>query len=235
MSVVALRHVPFEHLGLIAESLASRSIDWHYVDLQDNPEGAAEAVAADGLIVMGGPMSANDPDPYLAQEREIIVRAVESGKPVLGVCLGAQQIARAMGARVYKNSVKEIGWFPVRWTEPAARDTVFHGLTGPETVFHWHGETFELPAGAEWLAYSAGCRHQAFRLGKKVYGIQFHLEVTPAMISDWCQQDSNEGDMQEVETPIDPNHNAVRLRELSDLIFGRWAGLLSADRSRGAP
>ena len=150
---------------------------------------------ADGLIFMGGPMSVNDDLPYIRQELRLIEQAVARDKPVLGVCLGAQLIARALGGRVYKNPVKEIGWFAVRFTEAARADRLFAGLDGPELVFHWHGETFDLPAGAELLALSGGCRHQAYRMGENVYGLQFHLEVTPEMIADWCRQDANCGDM----------------------------------------
>ena len=155
--IYAFRHVAFEHLGLIAPALESRGLSVQYVDLFEGapvPERIAEAA---GLIFMGGPMSANDDLPYLRAELALIEQAAKAGTPVLGVCLGAQLIAKALGARVYRNRVKEIGWFPVSWTPAAARDPLFAGLSAPETVFHWHGETFDLPAGAEWLARSEAC------------------------------------------------------------------------------
>jgi GMP synthase-like glutamine amidotransferase len=226
MRVLAFRHVPFEHLGLIADSLEERSIECRYVDLYESGE-APSADDADGFIFMGGPMSVNDDLPYIRQELRLIGQAVARGKPVMGVCLGSQLIAKALGGRVYRNAVKEIGWFPVSFTEAAGRDGLFTGLDGPEPVFHWHGETFDLPPGAELLASSDACRHQAFRVGRNVYGLQFHLEVTPAMIADWCAQDANCGDMREIEAPIDPVRNAPRLRELSRQIFGRWCDLLA--------
>jgi GMP synthase-like glutamine amidotransferase len=226
MRVLAFRHVPFEHLGLIAESLQEHAIEYRYVDLYESPR-AHLVEEADGLIFMGGPMSVNDDLPYIRQELRLIEEAVARGKPVLGVCLGAQLIARALGGRVYKNPLKEIGWFPVRFTAAAQTDRLFAGLGAPELVFHWHGETFDLPAGAELLASSDACRHQAFRAGANVYGLQFHLEVTPEMIADWCAQDANCGDMREIEAPIDPQCNAPRLRELSRQIFGRWCEPLS--------
>jgi GMP synthase-like glutamine amidotransferase len=225
MRVLAFRHVPFEHLGLIAETLAERAIDFAYVDLYE-PADTPNIDGADGFIFMGGPMSVNDNFPYIRQELRIIQDAVAQGKPVLGVCLGSQLIAKALGGNVYSNPVKEIGWFEVRFTEAAQADRLFAGLNGPELVFHWHGETFDLPADAALLASSGRCRNQAFRVGNNVYGLQFHLEVTPDMIADWCEQDANCGDMREIETRIDPQRNAPRLRELSRQIFGRWCDLL---------
>jgi GMP synthase-like glutamine amidotransferase len=171
-------------------------------------------------------MSVNDDEPYLRQEIEIIQRAVSIGRPILGVCLGAQLIAKALGARVYGNPVKEIGWYPVHWTDAAPGDRLLQGLSGSDTVFHWHGETFDLPLGAELLACSALCRHQAYRVGKNIYGLQFHLEVTPEMIADWLRQDANCGDLREIAIPIDPGANAERLKVLADHVFGAWCSLM---------
>ena len=226
-NIYAFRHVAFEHLGLIAPALESRGLAVQYVDLFEGapvPEGLAEAA---GLIFMGGPMSANDDLPYLRAELALIEQAAKAGTPLLGVCLGAQLIAKALGARVYRNRVKEIGWFPVSWNSAAASDPLFAGLSAPETVFHWHGETFDLPPAAEWLARSEACAHQAFRVGANVYGLQFHLEVTPEMIADWLTQDQNCGDVRELTAPIDPHANAPRLQQLATQVFTRWADLLS--------
>ena len=230
MRVLVFRHVPFEHLGRIGESLESAGVAFEYVDLAAGPPVAIPLESAAGLVFMGGPMSANDDLPYIQRELELIRQAVAAGKPVLGICLGAQLIAKALGARVYRNPVKEIGWFPVDWTEAARRDPLLAGLSGPETVFHWHGETFDLPRGAEWLAQSDRCRHQAFRAGAGVYGFQFHLEVTPEMIADWVTQDLNGDDVRELAAPLDQRVNTARLAELSNLVFGRWAKVV-ADRS----
>jgi GMP synthase-like glutamine amidotransferase len=224
--VLAFRHVPFEHLGLIADAMAGRGIAYEYVDLFDG--GVKPDIrGAAALIFMGGPMSANEDLPYIRQELDLIDEAVARGKPILGVCLGSQLIAKALGSRVYANGVKEIGWYPVHWTAAAARDRLHRGLVTPEIVFHWHGETFDLPSGAELLACSDACRHQAYRVGENVYGLQFHLEVTPEMIADWCEQDANCGDMREVVAPIDPHANAERLKDLAALVFARWCDLVS--------
>jgi GMP synthase-like glutamine amidotransferase len=124
---------------------------------------------------------------------------------------------------VYPNPVKEIGWVPVHWMPAAVDDCLFHGLQVSETVFQWHSETFDLPEGAEWLASSNACRHQAFRLGDSTYGLQFHIEVTPAIIADWLQQDANCGDTRELDQWPDPQAHSARQAELAALIFGRWA------------
>ena len=222
MRVLAFRHTRSDDLGLIADALNVHGIACECADLYASPAAEFRADQAEALIFMGGPMSANDDLPYLRREIQFIQDAVERGRPVLGVCLGAQLIAKALGARVYKNAVKEIGWAPVTFTEAGDRDILFRGLQGSETIFHWHGETFDLPAGAELLASSAGCRNQAFRFGDRVYGLQFHLEVTPSMIVEWCREDQVCGDAREATQPIDAHANAARTEELARLVFGRW-------------
>ena len=227
MRVVAFRHVPFEGLGWIASALAAHQVEVEYADPYREGAPLPDVDGAAGLIFMGGPMSVNDGLPWLRQEEGFIRRAAARGKPVVGVCLGAQLIARSLGARVYRNAVKEIGWFDIRLTPAARDDALFTGLPAQETVFHWHGETFDLPPGAVLLASSDRCLHQAFRLGSNVYGLQFHPEVTPEMIADWCGQDANCGDLRELDRPIDPHLHAPRLAGLSRTIFGRWCGLLN--------
>lgn len=226
MRILAFRHVPFEGVGLIAPALEERGVALEYVDLYCPQAKLPELRDAAGLIFLGGPMSVNDPLLYLKQESDLIVQAVERRQPVLGICLGSQLIARALGGRVYRNPQKEIGWFDIRLTEAASNDPLFSGVNSSETVFHWHGETFDLPPGATHLAYSDACRNQAFRFGPNVYGLQFHLEVTSAMIADWCTQDENCGDVRELDVPIDPWLHAGRLARLSRSVFGRWCDLL---------
>jgi GMP synthase-like glutamine amidotransferase len=226
VKVLAFRHVPFEPLGRIETVLESRGILFDYADLyrQTDPPGDPEDY--DGLIFMGGPMSVNDGLPWLDREMAWISEAAHRGQPVLGICLGAQLTAKALGARVYANPVKEIGWFQVDFTTAARRDPVLREAGPRETVFHWHGETFDLPHGAVLLASSAACLHQAFRAGPNIYGLQFHLEVTPSMISAWCEEDANCADVRELEGPVDPAHNCARLGALSRSVFGSWCDML---------
>ena len=221
-SVLVLRHEPFEHLGYFAQILAERTVRFTYRDLDEPLDLPDDSGSHSGLIVMGGPQSANDPLPGLAAEIEVISRFVVARRPVLGICLGAQLIAKALGARVYANASQEIGWAPVFFTAAAARDPLLSGLPSPTMFFHWHGETFDLPAGAEWLAYSDLCRHQAFRYGPNVYGVQFHPEITPEMIVDWCAQPANCGDVDTLERPIEPR--AVDTAPLARRILDGWLG-----------
>jgi GMP synthase-like glutamine amidotransferase len=226
MGVLVFRHVPYEHLGLIAPALEAAGLEYEYVDLPSDANRPLDLKAAGGLIFMGGPRSVNDDLDYVRREIEVIRQAAHRGFPMLGVCLGAQLIAKALGARVYRNAVKEIGWFPVRWREAAAEDALLAGLPNPATVFHWHGETFDLPEGAVWLASSGACRHQAFRCGGNIYGLQFHLEVTPGMIAGWIEEDENSADVREVAPPIDPEAGAAELARMGAAVFGRWAALV---------
>lgn len=199
-----LQHVPFEGLGSIAGWLEKSGYDisrtqffgdWELPRIED----------IDMLIVMGGPMSVNDDSEYtwLVAEKEFIKQAVIAGKPVLGICLGAQLIANAMGGQVTQNKVKEIGWFPVEAVKSES-DSVFHFPDIAE-VFHWHGETFELPEGAVQIARSKGCENQAFQIGNNVIGLQFHLETTPdsarAIIED-CRGELVEGEYIQPESEI---------------------------------
>jgi GMP synthase-like glutamine amidotransferase len=138
----------------------------------------------DLLVIMGGPMSVNDESeyPWLIAEKRFIRECIGAGKSVLGICLGSQLIASALGARVYRNQTKEIGWFPVNGLLSPGRTT----FQFPESVevFHWHGDTFDLPPGAIHIARSEACENQAFQLGKSVIGIQFHPETTPGLLKE---------------------------------------------------
>ena len=225
MKVLIFRHVPFEGPGYIGPILEDRGIGIDFADLYRPGEPDPDPAGYAGLIVLGGPMSANDPLPYLEREQTMIARAAAAGQPLLGICLGAQLIARALGAEVRRNPQKEIGWFDIHFTTAAAGDPLFAGIRGPETVFHWHGDTFGIPPGAERLAWSQACANQAFRAGSNIYGLQFHIEVTPAMIADWQTQDANCGDICELSSPLDPDAHGERQRELSEVVFGRWCTL----------
>ncbi|PKN39358.1 MAG: amidotransferase [Deltaproteobacteria bacterium HGW-Deltaproteobacteria-2] len=173
-----LQHVPFEGLGSIEPWLKAAGHEITNTRLFESAE-FPDLKKIDLLVIMGGPMSVNDENtfPWLVSEKQFICKAINSGNPVLGICLGAQLIASAMDARVYRNSEKEIGWFPIEGV--ASTDRSIFNFPPSMKVFHWHGETFDLPSGAAHLAKSDGCENQAFQIGKSVIGLQFHLETTP--------------------------------------------------------
>ena len=181
VKVHVLQHVPFEGVGSIHSWLTQRRASVSYTRFYEK-SALPEIADVDLVIAMGGPMSVNDEVslPWLKDEKRFILQAVQAGRPVVGICLGAQLIAGALGARVYPAPCKEIGWFPIESTSDAAGLFRF-----PKTVpvFHWHGETFDLPPGSTKLARSAGCENQAFQVGSNVIGLQFHLETTPESAS----------------------------------------------------
>ncbi len=181
-----LQHAPFEALGSIEAWLRTAGAVLKGTRFFESAR-LPELKDLDLLVVLGGPMSVNDEAdfPWLVEEKCFIRECVKAGKSVLGICLGAQLIASAMGGRVYRNPVKEIGWFPVHGV-PSLDGSTFCFPPSLE-VFHWHGETFDLPTGAIRIARSQACENQAFQVNRRVIGLQFHLETTPeaaqAMVS----------------------------------------------------
>jgi GMP synthase-like glutamine amidotransferase len=183
LKIAALYHVSFEKLGLIEDWILSGEHSLTEFHLYDDPH-LPRITEFDMLIIMGGPMSVNDEIqyPWLAMEKELIRRCHESEKPVLGICLGAQLIASALGNKVYRGKHSEIGWFPVDLnTDEAVK--FFSRLPAKAIVFHWHGDTFDLPEGAVLLGSSAITPVQAFLAYGKLLALQFHLEIKPENIS----------------------------------------------------
>jgi GMP synthase-like glutamine amidotransferase len=190
MRVHVLQHAAFEDIGSMTFWLSARGAHITYTRFHQNGV-LPDLHNVDFVIAMGGPMSVNDEAdlPWLRDEKRFIRAAIQSGKPVLGVCLGAQLIASAMGARVYRNALKEIGWFPIEATPTLAGVFTF---PSPCNVFHWHGETFDLPPNAVRLAKSAACENQGFQIAQNVLALQFHLEVTPETVQELirnCEQE----------------------------------------------
>ena len=179
MRIHHLQHVPFEGLGYMEPVLRQKGHTLTATHLY-NGQRLPPVEDFDWLIVMGGPMGVSDEDqyPWLRAEKAFVKEAIAAGKIVLGICLGAQLIADILGGRVYKNQHREIGWFNIKWAPEAAESILAEAVPGEAEVFHWHGDTFEIPEGARRLASSAACVNQGFIKSDRIVGLQFHLETT---------------------------------------------------------
>lgn len=192
--VLVFQHDPFEDLGFFAEVLDRERATYRTIRLFHGEMPAEDWKHVAALIVLGGPMAVEDEEkfPFLRWEKRIIRAAIDESVPILGICAGAQLIAATLGARIYHGSVKEIGWSPISITPHGQVDSLLGYLPESATVFQWHGDGFDLPAEAHCLASSTHYKTQAFRLGKTIYGLQFHLEVTPRMIERWIVERSKD-------------------------------------------
>ena len=228
--VAIFRHSLTEGPGYFATYLESHRIAWKLVQVDSGEEVPASAVAFSGLVFMGGPMSVNDDLPWIPKALQLIGAAAGEGVPVLGHCLGAQLMSKALGGSVGRSPQKEIGWslLDVADNEEAR---AWFGATRSFLAFHWHGEAFTIPPGAIRIASSLCCANQAFALGKHL-GMQCHVEMTPEMISAWCKSGAEElarsacptvQDVREIEAHLQPRvaaFNAVAARIYDHCITG---------------
>lgn len=225
--ILIFRHVACEGPGYFAEYLDQRDVPYRLVCIDREEPVPEQPDGASALVFMGGPMSVNDPLPWVQQELALIRRAAQRGLPMLGHCLGAQLLARALGGSVGPNPVREIGWWPVEVAPGAVGDPRLGGLDGRFEVFHWHGETFTLPPGADLLLRNAHCENQAFALGN-VLGLQFHVEVTAAMVEEWTSEYPD--DVGSTSPAVQPAsallaglaERVQHLRSVADNLYGPW-------------
>ena len=245
-----IQQVPHEGPGIIGEVLLKMSIEIETIRPYLNSGGTPRCVAVPrgvenhtALVIMGGPMGAYDEAafPFLRDELRLIERCLRDGVPVLGVCLGAQLMARAAGARVYKGESKEIGWYDLEFTDEGRRDRLFSGLPSlyggykdKLKVFQWHGDTFDVPRGSSLLATSENFPNQCVRLGRRAYALQFHLEVTGAMVESWLREEGNVSEIREYNDSggtVDPEQilrqtpqNSSALRGVGRAVFSSFFG-----------
>jgi len=239
--MLVFQHVPSAPLGTLDGQLREAGFRIRYVNFSRLVEVVPDVSRYHGLIILGGPMSANELNryPHLDAEKDAIRHAVDDEIPVLGICLGAQLIAAALGARVRKNPAKEIGWFEVVPTDAGHQDPLFSKFGGPEMIFHWHGDTFALPQGAHHLARSEACPNQAFRFGDSAYGLQFHLEVDAVLIERWLRTPVHLREITALGNTVDPeqirtdtSRYMARSTELSGAVFGEFIDRFYSPRRR---
>lgn len=227
--VLILQHVRPEPPGTIAKALDAQGRSFRTVKVfRGDP--VPDTFTEDRLIVMGGPMGVTDLDDrsHLFRECALIEQALETERPVLGVCLGSQLLAHVLGADVCPGPTKEIGWGPVELTDAAGNDPLFREVADPFQAFHWHGDVFTLPREAVRLARTAQTEHQAFRYGRTAYGLLFHLEVTPKTVA-WMttafQDELAEEELDGAKIRRAAATHESALRATARQVFGRWARL----------
>ncbi|MGB8602479.1 MAG: glutamine amidotransferase [Rhizomicrobium sp.] len=224
-SAVAIRHVQFEDLGSFEGPLKQAGYEIYYLDAGLHDLSKLAPQAPDLMFVLGAPIGANETDlyPFLNDEYALIRARILADKPLVGICLGAQMIAAAAGARVYPSGTKEIGYTPVQLTAAGQSGPLRH-LDGID-VLHWHGDTFDLPVGAAHLAATAICPHQAFSLGDKVLGLQFHPEADSTRIESWlighaCELAAAKIDVQKLRS--DARRQGPALAKAAENMLAEW-------------
>ncbi|MBV8881283.1 MAG: type 1 glutamine amidotransferase [Planctomycetaceae bacterium] len=229
--VVVLQHAAPEGPAAIGDALQRRGIGLRTVRIDQGAAVPESMEGAAGLVVMGGPMSVYEADrlAHLSAELQLIERALEDGLPILGVCLGSQLLAAALGARVYSSGRKEIGWHEVRLRKDAGKDPLWRGIDSRFMGFHWHGDVFDLPRRAVPLASSVLTEHQAFRAGDNAYGLLFHLEVGEPQVRGFVKSFAKELAAAKIPPAaiLDglPDHLKT-LQRVGAQVFDRWAGLI---------
>jgi GMP synthase (glutamine-hydrolysing) len=237
--LLVCQHVAHELLGTLNPLLKRAGFRIRYINFARYPDAQPSLAEYDGLVVLGGPMSVNDADrlPHLNAEMRLIEDGLRRNLPIMGICLGAQLIAKTLGAAVYPNQHKEIGWYDVSPTEEAQNDALLSAFASSEKIFQWHGDTFDIPRSTQHLAFSPLCTNQAFRYELNVYGLQFHLEVDEPMIHRWLRVPENSkeiaalngGGTAEAIARETPSHIA-RLQELSARVFGEFINLFGINK-----
>jgi GMP synthase-like glutamine amidotransferase len=221
------RHVTCEGPGYLADTLQHYGLPFELVCIDQGEAVPPQVDDVSALVFMGGPMSANDDQPWIRDELALIRRAAADNLPLLGHCLGGQLIAKALGGTIGANPVKEIGWLPVQKLATAAADDWLQGLADNIPLFHWHGETFSIPAGATAILRSEHCAHQAFTVGNTL-ALQCHVEMTAEMVREWAALYEDElaapsDTVQSLATMTTDLEQKIKgLQTVADQLYRRW-------------
>ena len=221
------RHINCEGPGYLAEVLERHAVPWQLVSIDAGDPVPAAVDNCSGLVFMGGPMSVNDPLPWVEQELVLIRMAHARGMPVLGHCLGGQLICKALGGTVSANPVREIGWHPVRKTGNPAAASWLAGIHDGARLFHWHGETFSIPDGAALILENDNCAHQAFASGNTL-ALQCHVEMTAPMVQEWAALYAHEldnpapGVQSAAQMTANLEADIAATRQAADILYRRW-------------
>ena len=229
--ILIVTHVDHEGPGYFAQVLNRNAIPYRSISIGRNDALPERADDFSGLVLMGGPMSVNDPLPWIEQELNLIRNAVTASVPVLGHCLGGQLICKALGGIVTRNRVREIGWFEVEQVTSCTSAAWFDALPARFPVFHWHGETFSLPPGATSLLRNENCAQQAFSIGNTL-ALQCHIEMTEAMVRQWIDSSPEEFTHPSgaVQSPAEITQGLTAriadLQGVADCVYARWLNTL---------
>ena len=225
--ILIFRHAPHEGPGYLADYLGRHRLPWRLIRIDQNDPIPSSIDGVSGLVFMGGPMSVNDPLPWIPRVAKLIQQAVAADVPVLGHCLGGQLISKALGGEITKNPIKEIGWLPVTRVEGTVADSWLDGLPGEFEVFHWHGETFSIPPDATRILASRDCANQAFVIGKTL-AFQCHVEMTAELVREWVRVGAEEiapvcATVQNPQTmTAELDARVERLQGIADRFYDRW-------------
>lgn len=238
--ILFIKHIDIEGPGTIETYLRTKGYALKTVDLGRGEPLPADPADFEAIVCLGGPMNVYEEEkyPFLKNEDQFIKDAVKKDVPFLGICLGSQLLAKASGVKVVKSPVKEVGWFKVTLKDAGRTDPLFKGIAKEFDVFHWHEDMFEIPQGATFLATSDGCPHQAYRVGKYAYGVQFHVEVTREIIADWSKayfaSHDEEKKRKAAEMLAAYDTKKADFNRQSEVIYGNFVELIAQRQKRAA-
>lgn len=239
--LLVFQHVAAEPLGTLDPLIRRRGHRIRFVNFERDPDAQPEVDRYKGLVVLGGPMNVDEQvaRPHLRTELDAIERMLELGRPVLGICLGAQLLAHALGASVHRHHTREIGWYPLQATDAGRKDAVLAPLGAEAPVFQWHGCRFDIPHTAVHLARSEGCEQQAFRHGDNAYGLQFHLEMDEPLIERWLANPAYRDELARSGLPQDADairaqtrQHIATMQQQADAVFNNFLDLVGRPERR---